>query len=637
VIPALDPERVFAFVVGIESYQVDPRWSLPGPARDAVRFASWLTGSAGVPQANVHLLLSPLNKSTETGPSATFENVQRTLFEELPKCDGDLLWIYWAGHGYLDARHQLLLPCTDATSTLTRHLNLQAALRWWRSRNIPGGRFRRVVAVGDTCRIEATRAKNLRFGILEPAAGDLTPERQQFVLYAARPGEAAKNQPEEQAGQFTDTLLKRLDGKTVDESVQGLVDIARSVQADFRIMRTNGEAWQNPQFVINEGWDGSTLFGDHWGDATTGTVPEAAGAPVLDQDAWSELGQLLRDRPLPAHSYEAYRWAFEVTGCAVPPGDALPSAHLLDIVRDLDSRQGRSRNLPLTLPFVRHLAARALIGEADWSAEADAWVDRTRQRLGAAPVPTPPDTVESPALHVRLTLDDNNRYWTRMWRYQRGFENVWESRQPLELEAVRAALVQQLGARPAGAPTRIEFHVPYDLLDEPFESWHIPWRGDRTTELGLYYEVLLRCPDEREGPARAPWYRKWAWLKAQGGQHPQAVRDVCDSDVSGNLGASLQQTEPPVCVLAEVSDALIGEALDAVLDGGVPIAIWRRPAACQEGAAEPIRTALVAVEPAALDVQELPARLLRARIAQRPLALMWDDPGRVPGSQTLSS
>jgi len=436
--PALDPERVFALVVGIESYQVGAGWSLPGPARDAVRFADWLTGPAGVPPTNVHLLLSPLAQShAEASAPATWDNVQRALFEELPKCDGDLLWIYWAGHGYLDPSHQLLLPCTDATSGFTRHLNLQAALRWWQSTNIPGRRFRRVVAVGDTCRIETKQARKLRFGTFEPEAGAITPERRQFVLYAASPGETARNDAERQAGQFTETLLKRLDGKAIDESVEGLVGIARAVQADFSLMHATGEAWQRPQFDINKGWDESPLFGDHWPDDTAGTGSKPASAPVLDQLAWTELGQLLRNRPLPPYAYDAYRWAFEVTGCAVPPGDVLPAVRLLDIVRDLDSRQGRHQDLPLTLPFVRHLADRAARSSPDWTAEANAWVDRTRERLGTTPVPAPPErAAESPALHVQLRHNANSRYWTRMWLYQHEFESVRESSQPLDLGTV---------------------------------------------------------------------------------------------------------------------------------------------------------------------------------------------------------
>jgi hypothetical protein len=636
--PALDPERVFALVVGIESYQI-PGWSLPGPARDAVRFANWLTGTAGVPQTHVHMLLSPLQKEhPQTVPSATSENVHRVLFEELPQNDGDLLWIYWAGHGFLDSRRQLLLPCADATIPFTRHLNLQAALRWWQSTNVPGGRFHRVVAVGDTCRIETQKARVLKFGANEPEAGDLTPERRQFVLYAARPGEAAKNQADKGAGQFTDTLLKHLADQPVDKTVEDLVGIAHAVQADFRIMRANGEAWQEPQFVISEDWNGSTLFGDQWADATTGAVSEPSRPPVLDQEAWTELGPLLQGlRRLPAYSYDAYRWAFEVTGCAVPPGDELPGSHLLDIARDLDARQGRRLDLPLVLPFVHFLAARARKHDAQWADEAGAWADHTRIRLGTAPVPAPPEpAAESPALHIRLTPDDNHRYWTRMWIYQNEFESVWESGQPLELEAVRGVLGQQLAVRRSHAPTRIEFHLPYELLDEPFESWKIPWRGSRMKEVGCYYDVVLRCPDERQGPAEAPWYRKWEWLTAQGGRHSQAVREVCDSDVSEYLGPSLQETDPPVVVFAEVTEPMVMDTLDAVLDGGVPIAIWRRPAGVRGGTAEPIRTAL-AVASGPFEVHTLPARLRNARIRRHPLALMWDDPGRIPERQTLTS
>lgn len=636
-IRTLDPERVFALVVGIESYDVDQRWSLPGPAADAMRVASWLTGSAGVPGDHVRLLLSPLNPNdTQTHAPATLKNVERALYDELPKCDGDLLWIYWAGHGYIDRTDQLLLPCGDATAAHPRHLNLDAALRWWRSTNVSRGRFRRIVAVGDTCRVESAKARALRWGTNEPGAGDIDPERRTFVLYAARPGQAAKNDAERQSGQFTDTLLKHLANQSVEKSVEGLVHIAHTVQADFRIMRARGDAWQEPEFVISRGWDGTSLFGDHWMEGATGAVHKSGGAPVLDQQAWIELGQLLPEGSLPAYTYDAYRWAFEVTGCAVPPDAMLPADHLVDIVRDLNSRQGAQFNLPLALPFVRFLAARATEARASWASKAETWVDRTRERIGGAPIPAPPDhTVERPALHVRLWSDDGSRYWTRMWLYQNAFKSVWESAQPMELEDVRVSLTQQLTALSSHDLARIEFHVPYDLLDTPFETWQVPWRVNRTKEIGCCFEVVLRCPDERQGLAEAPWHRKWNWLKTHGGQHPKAMREVCDSDVSEQLGSSLQETDPPVVVLAEVTESMIMDTLEAVLDGGVPIAVWRRRTDFPEETAEPIRTMLSAGT-SEFEVNKLPARLRRAQIERRSFALMWDDPSRLPERQTLT-
>ncbi|MFD7679192.1 hypothetical protein [Streptomyces sp. NPDC060187] len=633
---ALDPERVFALVVGIESYRVSQRWSLPGPAKDADRVADWLTGTAGVPQTNVHVLMSPLDQDRAGAHQpATYEHVSRLLFDELPKCDGDLLWIYWAGHGYVDPKDQLLLPCSNATAQHTRHLNLSAALRWWRSTNVPAGRFRRVVAVSDACRIEARRGSTLKFGTDEPEAGDIDADRRHFVLLAARPGQAAKNDPERQTGQFTNTLLNHLADLSVEKSVENLVGIARAVQMDFQLMKASGEAWQEPEFVIERGWDGSSLFGDCWAEKTDEAGAGPMDAAELDQGAWTELGSLFPEGPLPAYTYDAYRWAFEVTGCAVPPGEVLPADHLLDIVRDLNGRQGTQHSLPLALPFVRYLATRAAEAGASWAANAETWVDSTRKRLRAAPIPAPPDrAAEKPALHVRLWSDDGIRYWTRMWLYQKAFESLWESGEPLELDAVRVALIEQLTARRTHAPSRVEFHVPYELLEEPFEAWQIPWRGNRTKRLGCTYEVVLRCPDERQGLAESPWHRKWAWLKAQGGQHPQAMREVCDGDVSDQLGSLLQESDPPVVVLAEVGDSMIMDTLDAVLDGGVPIAVWRRPADLQEEAAETIRTAL-AVDAGAFEVRTLPGRLRSAQIKRRSLALMWDDPWRLPERQTL--
>ncbi|MYV58912.1 hypothetical protein GTW37_04315 [Streptomyces sp. SID4931] len=109
----LRPERTFAFVAGVEQYTLSRGWNLHGPARDALRFAHWLTGPAQVPHENVRLLLSPLRPdeldwTVTTGLAAlrdacrpaTEENVKNALQVELPQCDGDLLWIFWAGHGF---------------------------------------------------------------------------------------------------------------------------------------------------------------------------------------------------------------------------------------------------------------------------------------------------------------------------------------------------------------------------------------------------------------------------------------------------------------------------------------------------------------------------------------------------------
>lgn len=634
--PSFAPERTFALVVGVESYGIGSGVDLSGPARDAVRFAEWLTGTAGVPKSNLRLLLSPLARNqagVESNP-ATRANVEDALLNDLPERDGDLLWIYWAGHGYLDDRQQLLLPYADATAAHTVHLNLTSALHWWRSNKLGGGRFRRVITIGDTCRVDRRMHAGLGFPEIKYAAGLPTPDRRQFTLYAARPGQTAKNRAGREDGQFTDTLLQHLESRTHEQAVRELVEIAHAVQGDFTVLKAKGEAWQEPVFEIAKDWDDSDLHGDRWTE-DGGTAPGPTGAPVLDQVAWTELGELLTGCPLPPYTYEAYRWAFDVAGCAAPAEHSLPSWDLTEIVRDLDSRQGTSRALPLALPFILHLASRS--PRPDWAAAAQAWVDRTRERLGAAAVPTPPAPAATPlALHVRLTPEGEDTFWLQLWSFQADFENVGDYEQPMALDAVRTTLGDHLLANASRKPVRIEFHVPYELLEEPFESWLVPTGSRRhpTAPLGRRYEVVLRCPEERQGLAQEPWQAKWQWYETYGGRHQDAVRVVRDENVTDGLADALQLDKPPVCVLAEVSGPLVMDALGAVLDGGIPIAVWHRPSPT---AAECLRTALGSPPPAVLDVDALPAELKRACVEHRPLALLWDHPGRIPARRSLSS
>jgi hypothetical protein len=77
---AVDPARVVALVVGVERYAAGPRWTLPGPVTDALRFRDWLR-STGVPDANILLHLAPADGSAVlTGcRPADHETLRRAL------------------------------------------------------------------------------------------------------------------------------------------------------------------------------------------------------------------------------------------------------------------------------------------------------------------------------------------------------------------------------------------------------------------------------------------------------------------------------------------------------------------------------------------------------------------------------
>ncbi|MGW5847185.1 VMAP-C domain-containing protein [Streptomyces sp. NPDC055254] len=680
--PGLGPGRTFALVAGVERYDISHRWNLRGPARDALRFARWLTGPGEVPAGNVRLLLSPLDgpEALEWPDSpamaalrtayrpATEENVKSALLDELPQCDGDLLWIFWAGHGYLGPRQELMLPCADARPGQIRHLNLDSALRWWRTDLVKQRRFPLQAALVDSCRVDAPRDSRWNFGAIDYGGGNAVPGRRQFRLYASREGEAAQNDAERGAGRFTEALLGELGERSVREGVTGLAGAARSIHRTFRELRERGEGWQLPQFVVDRDWDSCSFLDDG--------LPGAAPRPArLDQRAWDELGALFEGRELPRGAHEAYAWAFKAAGCAAPVGAGLPGDTLLEVVQDLDERQGGRSGMPLAVPFVRCLADRAAeAGHAAWALRLRDWVDATRHRLALPVLAPPPPAPRRTAVHVRLEVPPSGEdgYLARIWLRGARADHVWESeRAPVALDVVREELVRQLDLigegsgppddtapqRPSyGAVDRIEFHVPYELLEAEFDLWPVPrGPGGRVRALGLLYQVVVRCPQERAG-ARAEWHTAWRWLCARGGRHPEAVRVVGDGEVTDTLGMELAAGPAPACVLAHTRAGPYDGLLEAVLEGGVPVAVWRRGG----GVPEPALLDLLAPagpdgrpDPGALDVLGLPARVREVRRAaagavtgaaraRQPVAggdrlvLLWDDPDDVPGLRSLT-
>ncbi|MFD3803889.1 hypothetical protein ACFWTC_09705 [Streptomyces sp. NPDC058619] len=715
--PSLGPRRTFALVAGVERYEISHRWNLRGPARDALRFARWLTGPAQVPAGNVRLLLSPLDDPDTLDWSdspamaalraahrpATEDNARTALLDELPQCDGDLLWIFWAGHGYLGPRHELILPCADARPGQIRHLNLDSALRWWHTDMVKHRRFPLQAALVDSCRVDAPRDTRWNFGTTDYGGGSSVPGRRQFRLYASREGEAAQNDAERGAGRFTDALLGELGQRSVQEGVTGLAGAARSIHRTFQDLRERGEGWQLPQFIVDRDWEACSFLdfpdfpdvaglpgpavgkghghGHGRGDAPTATA--GFRAPRLDQQAWDGLGDLFEGRDLPRSAHDAYAWAFKAAGCAPPVHAGLPGESPLEVVQDLDERQGGRTGMPLAVPFVRFLADRAGTGDPAWAARLREWVRATRERLGLPALAPPPPPPRRSALHVRLEAPPGggDGYLARMWLRGERTAHIWESEgAAVRLDAVREELVRQLAligggpgggvpdggipgdgagaaaAAPPGAVDRIEFHVPYELLDADFDQWPVP-RGPagRRRALGLLYQVVVRCPQER-ADTRAEWHTKWRWLCARGGRHPDAVRVVEDAEVTDVLGMELGAGAAPACVLGHTAAAPDAGLLEAVLEGGVPVAVWRRGGGLP---APPLLDLLAPAgpdgrpDPGALDVLALPARVREVRraaagaVAGSPralqpgsggdrLVLLWDDPDDMPGLRSLA-
>jgi vWA-MoxR associated protein C-terminal domain len=200
---------------------------------------------------------------------------------------------------------------------------------------------------------------------------------------------------------------------------------------------------------------------------------------------------------------------------------------------------------------------------------------------------------------------------------------------------------------------QIELLLPFDLLNYPVEDWEI--RVGKTTHrpIGKRYPVVVRSWDRiYDKDFRGTW-RDWHehWEKGLPPPKRVSAADVCGlnpDDYGNDLFARLEACGlvfAGISLLAANDRATADQTLWKVLDAGVPIALWyRTPPANSEAVALGMRSLLF---DDALD--NLPVRLHAARREYKDafgatfhpaftehLALLWDDPSRMPPDLTSS-
>jgi Caspase domain len=129
-----DPAQTYALVVAIEKYDAGSAWNLDGPVTDALEFCQWLL-ARNVPREHIHLLLSPLEENVPAIEESKFEAQPATRSEidkaltTLHDTKGDLLALFWAGHGVVNGEKDRRLFYADATSDNKRNLDLDSLLK----------------------------------------------------------------------------------------------------------------------------------------------------------------------------------------------------------------------------------------------------------------------------------------------------------------------------------------------------------------------------------------------------------------------------------------------------------------------------------------------------------------------------
>ncbi|WP_030244405.1 MULTISPECIES: effector-associated domain 2-containing protein [unclassified Streptomyces] len=247
----VDPARVHALIVGIEAFDAGSGWDLPGPARDAVRFHRLLR-EAGVPEDQLRLHLSPLPPYVPEVPyrPADQATLRRVLVRELPAAQGDVLWVWWGGHGVLDRSGHLRLFCADATTGDKVGIDLDSALDRYAGDAVPG--FAEQLWIVDACE---TFEEALGFrDQLPPEAlpvGRRDLVHRQTVLRAAGRGRAAANDPVGATGLFSDILLGLLGERaTALPAPPDAQELFPAVQARIAALREAGRTLQYPEIRL---------------------------------------------------------------------------------------------------------------------------------------------------------------------------------------------------------------------------------------------------------------------------------------------------------------------------------------------------------------------------------------------------
>jgi hypothetical protein len=361
------PERTHAVVVGIERYEAGDAWDLDGAAESALRIIRWLR-ERNVPAENITVLLSPLDTNVARAKQilaelklpaaprpATVDEIRRVITEELPAKDGDLLVLFWTGHGVLDRRKERRLFCANAAVNAKYNINvtdLLAALSW---KNFVG--LREQVIIVDAC---ANFIQEMRLRLPEPesgfAIGDTRPVEQDVLLAAAQ-GEKASLDQKARSGTFSRVVADWLDEHAA--ALPPRMDrLAAAVVERFEQLREQGVTAQHPVHIREIRHDSITehVYG---GDPVSENAWRAARAAGLTTDQLRSTATAIAATPQLAteHGHDAFVDALQsVVGATARTDD--PDADLLDLVSAVLVRQASAEMFLALLDLATNEAER---------------------------------------------------------------------------------------------------------------------------------------------------------------------------------------------------------------------------------------------------------------------------------------
>ena len=292
------PEKTYGLIVGIENYQAT-NWNVDGPVHDAITFADWLL-SQGVPKDNIRLCLSPLNGNSElvqefdiNSEPATEQNIVDIITNDLSQKNGDLLFIFWAGHGLITSERNRRLLCADASKTNWQNLDFNSLLLLLGS---DAFKIPHHICIVDACAnyLLESRGRPTNLGGKHFNSGQPRKESKQFVLLATREGETAKVNSSEKTGYFSQAVRKALEQH---DWLPDLEVVANHVKQQFASLNKQ----QLPTYFYRRSWDGDRDVYHPNPFEIAHNIPTSQACKFVDREQpLEELDQLLQDNTIVA-------------------------------------------------------------------------------------------------------------------------------------------------------------------------------------------------------------------------------------------------------------------------------------------------------------------------------------------------
>ncbi len=232
----VNPNQVYALVVGIETYQLGADYDLDGPARDGLRFIDWLLSHDVLPE-NIRFFVSPLAQNADVVSQtvklglksypATRDAIDKFIRDELMAVCGEVLHVFWGGHGILtktdQATRQLLFADTTAANKLS--LNIGSLVQALGTSKHELG-FEKQLFVIDAC---ANKYFRDLYEVIQAEVGEHkygstseTLKMEQVVMFACEDYDVAKNVAGR--GVFSSAVLAELKGKPLFPDMKVLMD-----------------------------------------------------------------------------------------------------------------------------------------------------------------------------------------------------------------------------------------------------------------------------------------------------------------------------------------------------------------------------------------------------------------------------